>query len=503
MRSDEPEHDRRGGSRVTPPKRVGAPPRVCLVVDHPARDLDGLTLLGVELANRSIEVFLVPMYEMNEVFSLAPDLVLVNYVRFANARFVRACRAVGIAVGVLDTEGGVRQDMEEYARQVAAYTKHVQLYCVWGRAQYDALDRGAGLMRGALHATGCPRYDWTAEPWRDSIARPANLADPMILVNTNFPVARPRFQSRDREIADLMGMGYDRQAILDVIQQAEHARSEVIRATATLAREFPAATIILRPHPFEDRRTFEEELAAHSNVRVEQSGPVFQWIRHARLVVHFNCSTAIDSMLLGVEAVHLNWIDAPLLTQPVAAAVSHRVDSMNELVALAARALKAEPIPVPPELAATRRSVIEQYFFEGDGRSSVRVADAIVDLLSRIRPRSSSGLRYTAHVFRALGRGSAGAGGSLGAAAKYGIAAIGGAAVFDGLRRRLGKRGPVEAKAFSVADVAAIVRRLDSVKGHRSVDVGVAGWANSTMPHLTGMRSIRLTPVAVEQRAAG
>ena len=38
-------------------------PHVCLIVDNPLRDLEGLVLLGRQLAAKGATVTLVPMYE--------------------------------------------------------------------------------------------------------------------------------------------------------------------------------------------------------------------------------------------------------------------------------------------------------------------------------------------------------------------------------------------------------------------------------------------------------
>lgn len=470
-------------------------PRVCLICDHPARDLDGLTLLACELASRGVETFLVPMYDQREVFSLAPDLVLVNYVRFANAAFVQACVELGFRVGVLDTEGGVRQDMDDYARQVAPFARDVDLYCVWGEAQYEALDRAAGLRPGALRATGCPRYDWTVTPWRDAIADPAIVADPMILVNTNFPILRPRFQSREREIEQLLGMGYGRQLVMDFIDQSEMARSEVIATTRAVARALPSATVILRPHPFEERATYVEALASSPNVRVEQTGPVFEWIRRSRLVIHFNCSTAIDSMMLGVEAVHLDWIKAPLLTQPTAVSVSRRARGIDDVVELAMQSVAGSMPPVVDDVRTARRDVIKSFFFSDDGRSSVRVADAIAEVLARQPSRRPRGWGYATRILRSQR--------SLRSALVYGVIAMGGAPLFERMRQRTRTGAAADAKQVPIERVHDIVQRLQRVSPeYADVDVVLAGRADRATPHLSPMRSVRLARRAATRAAS-
>lgn len=111
------------------------PYRVCLVVDNPLRDLDGLVLVGWHLARMGIDAWLTPMYEQAfDVRAIGADFVLVNYVRFNNLEHVVAYRREGVRVGVLDTEGAGGKTPAEFAGLVGASggAGAVDLYCAWG-----------------------------------------------------------------------------------------------------------------------------------------------------------------------------------------------------------------------------------------------------------------------------------------------------------------------------------------------------------------------------------
>src|SRR5258708_1182882 len=96
-------------------------PRIALIVDNPLRDLSGLCLLAIELSRRGATVMLVPMYLNDEVFSLAPDMVVLNYMTDGVAGLVQAIGNNGMEFGVLDTEGGPCTDIEvRYKRSVCA-----------------------------------------------------------------------------------------------------------------------------------------------------------------------------------------------------------------------------------------------------------------------------------------------------------------------------------------------------------------------------------------------
>ncbi|MGH7412235.1 MAG: surface carbohydrate biosynthesis protein, partial [Candidatus Methylomirabilis sp.] len=251
--------------------------RACLIVDHPLRDLDGLVLLATELVDRDIEAFLVPMYQRHEVFWLQPDVVLVNYVRFANVGFVEACNRAGIRVAVLDTEGGVQQDIQAFADRVARHLGGVALYCAWGTRQRDAI---ADRIRGddtRVIATGSPRYDFAVPPLVHAVRDPQPHAERFVLVNTNFPIINPRFQTVRRELHDLIhGMGYEEAFIREFIRQSRIAQAGLVDAVSALASRSKGASFIVRPHPFEHAHTYEKFLAQISNVHVIQAGTVLE-----------------------------------------------------------------------------------------------------------------------------------------------------------------------------------------------------------------------------------
>ena len=151
-------------------------PHVCLVVDNPLRDLEGLVLLGWQLAAKGATVTLVPMYEQGfDVPALRPDLVLVNYTRPNNADLIKSYKRAGILVAVLDTEGIGGKNPDQFAEMVksAGCTNLVDLYCVWGQAQRAAFLRHDTISTSLVHATGCPRYDFCAMPWRNALPKPS------------------------------------------------------------------------------------------------------------------------------------------------------------------------------------------------------------------------------------------------------------------------------------------------------------------------------------------
>lgn len=443
--------------------------RVCLIVDHPLRDLEGLVLLTTELLDHNVEVFLVPMYQRHEVFWLQPDLVVVNYVRFANVVFVEACNRAGILVAVLDTEGGVLQDLRAFADRVARHLDKVALYCVWGRQQRDALVRHTQGGRVHVVATGSPRHDFAVPPLINAVREPRSHLDGIVLVNTNFPIINPKFQSVRRELHDLIhGMGYDEGFIYEFIRQSQIAQAELLDAVRALAARFASVPFVVRPHPFEDARTYVKLLAHVPNVQVIQAGTVLEWIRRASVVLHYSCSTAIETFLMGKEPVSLRWIPAPLLEQPLSIAVSLSAHSLEELTAVVAEAVAGKALAVPSDVLVDRRRVSEGYFCHNDGRAASRVAAAVEALLL---DRDGDRLELSGRI--PLIRAQPG----LRAKLSLVLAMMLGTPGYDALRQLLGRRSAADAKWFGVSEVAEILGRLARIRP-RIAEIRVAKTAD-------------------------
>lgn len=429
--------------------------RACLIIDHPLRDLDGLALLGWQLANKDVEVYLVSMSNKYEVFFLKPDLVLLNYIRKGNKKFVSTCQEIGIMIGVLDTEGGVLKDADFVFRSVFKYVDKIDLYCLWGVKQYEALSKLNILSDDAIKVTGCPRYDFCVSPWSNALLDmpPALANSKMVLVNTNFPIIQPRFQSAEKEASQLVSdAGFEAEYVDNLLLQTKTARAEVVKTVKQLAPRFPQVMFIIRPHPFEDKNFYKDEFKGFSNVEVRQKGPVFPWIKSAIVVLHHNCATAIETMLMGKEPVHLKWIDTPLLNQPSSTQVSLHANSIAELEDMLKRLLEGKQLEISDETKSARNKVIQDWFFSNDGKNAERAANAILETISKGNRISISSLQLIkAILFNQLLQKN------LWDFIKYFIIIILGSDFYS----RLKKIRYASGKEFGAEDVQAIVNRIE------------------------------------------
>lgn len=362
-------------------------PHVCLIVDNPLRDLEGLVLLGRHLAAKGTMVTLVPMYEQGfDVPALRPDMVLVNYTRPNNADLIKSYKRAGILVGVLDTEGIGGKNPDQFAEMVKSVgcTDLVDLYCVWGQAQHSAFLRRGIVPAGLLHATGCPRYDFCAMPWRAALPKPS-IVPGYVLINTNFPVANPRFSnSTSDEQEAMVQAGFSREFARQFVADAGQAYRSVLDVSVRLATHFTNVQFVLRPHPFENIASYDA-LTELPNFHVRQDGTSLEWISGARLLIHQNCSTAIEATMLNVEPLSMEWFNTPSLRLDAATQVSRAAGSEADLIVLVQQGLEGRLPPVGPQTEQFRRQIIGDLFTAVDGASSSRVTEAVIDTIAAAR----------------------------------------------------------------------------------------------------------------------
>ncbi|MBR0757034.1 hypothetical protein JQ604_33040 [Bradyrhizobium jicamae] len=457
-------------------------PHICLIVDNPLRDLEGLVLLGRQLATRGARVTLVPMYEQGfDVPALRPDLVVVNYTRPNNADLIKSYKRAGILVGVLDTEGTGGKNADQFAEIVktTGCPDLVDFYCVWGQAQYVAFRDHGTVPEKLLHATGCPRFDFCAAPWREALPRPS-IGSGYVLINTNFPVANPRFSSGPaHEEQAMIDVGYTPEFARQFVTESAQAYRAVLDTSIRLAQHFADTQFVLRPHPFENIHSYDR-LAELPNAHVIQHGTSLEWINGARLLIHQNCSTALEAAMLQVEPLSMEWFNTPSLRLEAPTSVSRSTTSEAELFELVRLGLDGQLPPPAPQVAAARRQIIGDLYTAADGASASRVADVVLAAIEAAR----RGERVTAATGRPSLRGAV-AGAvrrTLGYQASSALRRSYGSA--ENERRRAGK-------AFAVEAVNSVLRRVDaaSADGRRFAAARAAGHSARAM---SGM-SLQLT----------
>lgn len=356
---------------------------IALIVDHPQRDLAGLVLTAFELCQRGYDCHLVPLnLQDSEIWALAPDFVLLNYLRRFNEPFVRRLVQARIPYGLLDTEGAVFGSMEEYAElhcEDLALLHGARCACIWGpRVARYLLDEGL-YEEARLQVTGCPRFDLYAQQWRSVVLDRDEMCGggpPRILMNTNFSIVNPRFTTTEENIALYHAqLGWSMGRLKAFTDTERVAISETIDLARAIAQRFPECTVVVRPHPHESTEPYRSALSDVPNVELNVDGPVQPQIFRARAVVQRSCTTAIEAALGDVPTLSPRWITPPM-EAPMSEAVSVGCESPEDVCSTLEMVLAGTYEP-DAELRRETECVISEWFHRRDGLAFRRVADAV------------------------------------------------------------------------------------------------------------------------------
>lgn len=331
------------------------------------------------------------MYEQGvDVPRLGLDTLVVNYARDANLDLMRSFAKAGLALHVLDTEGGVLAEkggnsppaMAAYVRN-SGYADILSGYFFWGGRLHAAFNDNRTMPSDRLHLTGCPRFDFAAPRWRTLLD---GKRRGYLLVNANFPLVNSRFSSKPgAEREAMIRAGWDGPYVDRFIADLRQVFANYLVEIARLAAARPDRAILVRPHPFESEEVYRTALAQHANVVVDGTGSVLDMIQNAAAVVHLNCGTAVEAVLLEKLPVQLEYLNTPATSGHalLPARVSRAVSSFDELLAVVDR-LDEETRTF--DFAGVHSANIEAFFYRNDGAAAERVADIVLRGNDRRQP---------------------------------------------------------------------------------------------------------------------
>ena len=346
--------------------------KVCIIIDNPIRDLQGLILLSYFLVKKSMDVFLVPMSTQQwDIFIIKPDVVILNYIRPANCEFVKKYKGAGIKVGVLDTEGGVFVDIEQGFKNFVknSYPENIDFYCTWGKKQKEILVNSGILSGNKVFVTGTPRYDMCVRPWRKALEKHNIEGEKVVLVNMRFPTIFPKFK-RDLvvEYSDSLKEGVDKNYFSKAFRENMIVCARLIELVSESANKFPDYTFVVRPHPFERKDVYEVFFGDILNIKVIQEGDILGWLNSVDVIVQQGCTT-------GLEA---KFMDTPVVEIDVAASKDNRSIDIAEIadVKVSNAEQLAEFIKKPVKKSFDE-NMVRDWFFDIDGKASQRISEVI------------------------------------------------------------------------------------------------------------------------------
>jgi surface carbohydrate biosynthesis protein len=306
--------------------------RIILPIEIKVRELVGSLWLALNLAQAGGRVAVGPLSHVIRSFDrLKPDVYfeLGGVNRTPRKERLRRLNDCGTRTVILDTEGSAFGGVEQYKPRVdPEIISLVDKFFAWGQRSADtAKEYGGPNAAEKVTITGSPMFDVLHKGLRGVYASEAEQLRTQfgnyVLINTNFTVNRIDPDRGDKMATSNLEKLYRTQTKLI---------GEFLSGITTLSEEVPNQTIIIRPHPVEDKDIYEKLFRTFNNVLIRREGDVRPWILGADAVVHNSCTTGVTAAMLGKPVFAYvpedNNIDEPTIPNDV----SRTIHNQKELV---------------------------------------------------------------------------------------------------------------------------------------------------------------------------
>lgn len=123
-----------------------------------------------------------------------------------------------------------------------------------------------------------------------------------------------------------------------------------------LSRRFPDHTVVVRPHPSENHAPWHARAATLPNVEVVYEGNVTEWILASEICIHTNCTTGVESYLLGKPSISYRPTCDPKFDLFLPNALSGEAFELEQVLDMTAAVLKGEALPNGKDAAANAQT---------------------------------------------------------------------------------------------------------------------------------------------------
>lgn len=353
-----------------------------IVIDHPSRDLPGLSILAKEFLKKNKEVALIPSYKIEQALINNPndfELIIFNFYRPENYKIVLYAKSKKIKVAILDQESVSGIDgfgMSNIFKNIKLkkYLNTIDFYFFPSKLIMNECLKHSKLLPKNCIVSGYQRLDINKK-------KLSNVKDEnFIIICTNFPAVNPAFTTKKKIIqseikyrSDFVSPKALKENILEIQKTIGLMKKEISK----LVNDFKKIKFVIRPHPFENL-SFWKELEINKNCKVNNDYNSLEWISKSLAVIHVDCSTSIEAALSGKPALSIFYANKKNKEQGVfklANDCSYICNSYNELKIRVTQSIRKK---LKPKISKKTN----KFFYSPPTLSSKIIVDSICSLNS-------------------------------------------------------------------------------------------------------------------------
>jgi surface carbohydrate biosynthesis protein len=284
-------------------------PLFFLPVESTPRELDYKLNIARHLCREGFDIIIGnPPFIRDELFHKNYQGGFLEKGMNPTPEYYRFLETKNILTYCLSDEGAAHPAFSVDYQPAVETLKMARKIFLWGEFQKDDLiarNSDPELIKKYL-VTGYPGLELSIPKYRDyhRTLKPKNVGENYILVNTNFGSINGYSMEEICQSCSAMSPT-TKKTIQDSYENERKGFPLFRQWLEHIIRNFPEEQFLIRPHPVEKKEIYETLFKNYKNVMVSQEGNANQIISGAKLVLHNDCTTALQSYLADVPVISL------------------------------------------------------------------------------------------------------------------------------------------------------------------------------------------------------
>ena len=280
-------------------------------VEVKARDFLPRLLISVELLKRGYGIIFGQQNELKKNISYLPTgLYFDKSLSINKEDFLIKLKEIGHKIVSLDEEGLASRNNEDFYLNQRLTEKTINLAEIiftWGEEEKEIILKKYFKYAKKIKNTGNPRIDIMKRKFhnifkKDTDSYKSRYGD-FIFFASNFASVNHQLGEAGLRLLyknlDRLKTEDEKQYFEERLAYFEKTFLAFRDLVLTTVDSFPNVNIIVRPHPAEDRSSWNKLAYSRKNLIIEDKGSFIPWMLASRVLIHSSCTTGIEAYTAG------------------------------------------------------------------------------------------------------------------------------------------------------------------------------------------------------------